>query len=73
MVTEIKNKFHTWAIVGFILSFFWFLSFAGLGLSIYALVDLDKHPMRGRGLAIAGIALGALNSMMSLTIMFFGW
>lgn len=60
MVTEIKNNYNNLAIVGFILSLFPISSIAGLPLSIRAINQIEKFPMRGRRLAIAGVILGSV-------------
>jgi hypothetical protein len=63
MVTEIKAKWNTIAIIGFALSI---IPFVGLGLSIWALIQIEKKPLRGKGLAIAGIIIGAISTAAQL-------
>jgi ribosomal protein L37E len=55
-------KTNTFALVGFILSLTYCFSFIGLALSIVGLVQINKDPVnqKGKGLAVAGIILGAL-------------
>lgn len=63
-----KLKYNICALLGFILaivgiavSYFGAMSLAGMILSIIGLVQLGKvNDRRGKGLAIAGIAVGAL-------------
>lgn len=67
MVTEIKSKWNTLSILGFALSI---LPFIGLGLSIWALIQIEKNPMRGKSLAIAGIIIGAIMTFPFLFLFF---
>lgn len=53
-----QPRYNVMAIVGFILSFF--ISIAGLIVSIIAFVQIKRTGERGRGLALAGIILGAV-------------
>lgn len=65
--TKQRKKFSTWAIVGFIISFLSFFSVIGIGLSIYGLIDTKKNNKRGKGLAIAGIIIGGIVFIVTIT------
>lgn len=65
------RKFNIFAIVGFVISIVCFLGgaytivlapLAGLVFSIVALVQIRKKGQKGKGLAIAGIVLGAVSA-----------
>ncbi|MFH1400594.1 MAG: DUF4190 domain-containing protein [Nanoarchaeota archaeon] len=62
-------KTNTLAIVGFILSFVF--AFAGLIISIIAYNQIKKSGEDGRGLALAGIIIGAVFSVLGLLYVFF--
>lgn len=53
--TEGRTTFSSLAITGFVLSFF--ISLAGLIVSLVALSQLKKTGDRGRGLATAGVVI----------------
>lgn len=57
-------------ILGFIFSFLPFVCVGGLVISImgYRLVDDNPRGLRGKGLAIAGIALGSLMTILSIIL-----
>lgn len=74
---NVQPKFSACAIVGFVLSlvsliyvinFFGLLGFAGMGVSIGGLVSCNKHGYRGKGLAIAGIVVGAVTGFFGFII-----
>ncbi|AMM22820.1 hypothetical protein AX769_22065 (plasmid) [Frondihabitans sp. PAMC 28766] len=52
----VNRKWNTFAIAGFVLSFF--LSVAGVVLSGIALSQIRKTGERGRALAVAGLGIG---------------
>ena len=64
----VKKKFNGLAIAGFVLSFFDWLCFLGLIFSIIAMVVINKKDQRGKGLAIAGLVISIIVSV--LLIMF---
>jgi uncharacterized membrane protein len=55
---QAEPKWNVLAIVGFILAFL--VSIAGLVISIIAFVQIKKTGDKGRGLALAGIIIGAV-------------
>lgn len=58
------RPWNAWAIAGFIVSFF--AGIIGVVLSIIGLVQIDKRNERGRGLAIAGIVVGAISTLLAI-------
>ena len=74
MVTEVKEKMGSvgkwskYAIWGFVLSFIQVLSIIGIGLSIYAIYFDCKKGKRGKGLAIAGIIIGTIVFISSMSL-----
>jgi hypothetical protein len=62
-----QPRYSVLAIVGFIVAFF--ISLVGLILSIIALVQIKRTGERGRGLALAGVILGAV----FLVFQIIGW
>lgn len=62
-----EKKFNVMSIVGFILSFF--IAPAGLVLSIIGLIKIRKTNEKGIGLAIAGIILGVIGSIITLLLL----
>lgn len=61
-----KKKFNRFAIAGFVLSFFGFLSLLGIIFSSIALIQINKKKQKGRGLAIAGLVLGIFVFLMNI-------
>lgn len=53
-------KTNTFAIIGFVLSFFYYVSIAGLVFSIIGLKQCNKTQEKGKGLAIAGIVISSV-------------
>lgn len=67
-----NDRWNTLCIVGFILSFF--IAPVGLVLSIIALVQINKSHEKSRGMAIAGIVIGAVETILwAIFIAFVGW
>ncbi|ARC55533.1 hypothetical protein AS850_00390 [Frondihabitans sp. 762G35] len=60
------SKYNTLAIVGFVLAFV--INIAGLVVSIVALSQIKRTGERGRGLALAGIIIGAVSIVLSIVI-----
>ena len=54
------------ALVGFVITFVWGL--AGLVVSIIALVRIRKTQQRGRALAIAGVVLGTVVTVLTIAL-----
>lgn len=66
------EKWNVMCIVGFVLAFV--LPPVGLVLSIVALVQINKSREKSKGLSVAGIVIGAINTvLLILIIMFIGW
>ncbi len=67
-----EQKTNTMAVVGFILAFF--LSLVGLILSIVGLMQIKKDPAKykGKGLAVAGIIIGAIGTVILPLLVFMG-
>ncbi|KFI58343.1 DUF4190 domain-containing protein [Bifidobacterium cuniculi] len=63
------EKWNTMCIVGFVLSFL--LPLVGLVLSIIALVQINKTGEKSKGMAIAGIVIGALATILSIAMIGF--
>lgn len=60
------------AVAGFILSLLWgagFLAPIGLGLSIFGLREARSGEKRGEGLALAGVILGAIGSVVFIFLL----
>ncbi len=57
-----QPRWNTVAIIGFVLSFF--LGLIGSIVSIIGFVQAGKNGERGRGLAIAGIVIGLLGTIL---------
>ena len=75
-----KKKFNVFAIVGFVLSLVCFLGgpgtvvlgpLAGLIFSIVALVQIKKNSQKGKGLAVAGVILGGISTVVTLAVTIF--
>lgn len=62
------NPHKTLSIVGFILSFFFLLNFAGLVVSIVAMVK-SRRAGFGNGFALAGIIIGGLGVLLTLAVL----
>ncbi|MFZ4894429.1 DUF4190 domain-containing protein [Plantibacter sp. Mn2098] len=62
------NPHKTLSIVGFILSFFFLLNFAGLVVSIVAMVK-SRRAGFGSGFALAGIIIGGLGVLLTLAVL----
>lgn len=69
-----RKKFNVFAIVGFAVSIVCFLGgpktivlgpLAGLVFSIIALVQIKRKSQKGNGLAIAGVVLGGISTLVS--------
>lgn len=69
-----KKKTNIFAIIGFVVSLVCFLGIikasvigplAGLIFSIVALVQIKKNGQKGKGLAVAGVILGAIATLVS--------
>lgn len=78
--TNEKKKFNVFAIVGFVISLVCFLGgpgtivlgpLAGLIFSIVALVQIKKNSQKGKGLAVAGVILGAISTVVTLVVTIF--
>ena len=61
-------KMNNFALIGFVLSVTYCASTVGFILSIVGLVQINKDPynQKGKGLAIAGIVLGAIGMIISI-------
>ena len=62
-----EKKFNMMSIIGFILSFF--IAPVGLVLSIMGLIQIRKTNDKGTGLAIAGIVLGVIGTIIILLLL----
>ena len=62
-------RWNGMAIAGFVCSFF--ACVVGLVLSIIGLKQVNETGERGRGLAIAGIVIGAVNTVLSVLVVVF--
>ena len=63
-----NEQTNTISIIGFVLSLFDGL--IGLILSIVALVQINKSGEKGKGLAIAGVIIGALRIVLTFILLF---
>lgn len=63
------EKWNTMCIVGFVLSFL--IPIVGLVLSIIALVQINKTGEKSKGMAIAGIVIGAVAAVMAIAAVVF--
>lgn len=63
-MAEPQHKWNVMCIVGFILSFL--IAPAGLIISIIALVQINKSHEKSKGMAIAGIVIGAVMTVLSV-------
>lgn len=72
--TKTKKKMNIFAVIGFVVSIVCFFGIikasvigplAGLIFSIVALVQIKKNNQKGKGLAIAGIILGSIATVVS--------
>jgi uncharacterized membrane protein len=59
-----QQRYNVLSIVGFVLAFF--ISIAGLVVSIIALVQIKRTGERGRGLALAGVIISAIAIIISV-------
>lgn len=67
--TPAKKKFNGLAIAGFVLSFFDYFCILGLIFSIIAIVVINKKDQRGKGLAIAGMVISiVITVLLAMTI-----
>ncbi|WEV75811.1 DUF4190 domain-containing protein [Bifidobacterium sp. ESL0800] len=61
-----NQKWNTLCIVGFALSFF--MPFIGLILSVIALVQINRSGEKSKGMSIAGIAIGAVLTVLDIIV-----
>ena len=73
-----KKQMNIFAIIGFVVSLVCFLGIiqtsvigplAGLIFSIVALVQIKKNNQKGKGLAVAGVILGSIATLVSLVVL----
>ncbi len=73
-----KKKVNIFAIIGFVVSLVCFLGIikasvigplAGLIFSIVALVQIKKNNQKGKGLAVTGIILGSISTLVSFVML----
>lgn len=62
----VNQRWNTLCIVGFILSFVF--APAGLVLSVIALIQINKSGEKSKGMSIAGIIIGAINTILLVMI-----
>lgn len=62
--TDATRKLNSMALLGFVLAFF--ISIGGVAVSVAALVQIGKTGERGKGLAIAGIVIGAVSILLTI-------
>ena len=62
----VNQRWNTLCIVGFILSFVF--APAGLVLSVIALIQINKSGEKSKGMSIAGIIIGAVNTILLVMI-----
>jgi hypothetical protein len=60
------TRYNTLAIVGFVLAFV--INVAGLVVSIIALSQIKRTGERGRGLALAGVIIGAASIVIGIIV-----
>ncbi len=68
-----KEKWSVLAILGFIFSFLWFLSIVGVVLSAIGIADSKKNKKKGFGLALAGLIIGIVVFIISISIYITGY
>ncbi|WP_204314786.1 DUF4190 domain-containing protein [Bifidobacterium aerophilum] len=71
-VTSVNERWNTLCIVGFVLSFLFPL--VGLVLSIIALMQINKNGGKSRNMAVAGIVIGAVFTLIGILFaVFLAW
>ncbi|OZG63227.1 peptidyl-prolyl cis-trans isomerase [Bifidobacterium hapali] len=71
-LAPVNQRWNTLCIVGFILSFVF--APAGLVLSVIALIQINKSGEKSKGMSIAGIIIGAVNTiLLVLIVALFMW
>ncbi|WEV59508.1 DUF4190 domain-containing protein [Bifidobacterium sp. ESL0728] len=61
-----NQKWNTLCVIGFILSFF--VPIIGLALSIVAMVQINRSGEKSKGMAVAGIAIGAVLTILDIIV-----